>query len=87
MLLSVLETTLIFTPAFRANALWLPARLTSERSNRMTSLRLSNRDTPSALLNKAKVRSERFDLVVRQFAGDADHRRTGGDVIALIPLF
>ena len=46
--LSVLETTLTFTPAFLANALWLPARLTSERSNRTTSLRLSNRCTPSA---------------------------------------
>ena len=45
--LSVLETTLTFTPAFLANALWLPARLTSERSNRMVSLRVSNRCTPS----------------------------------------
>jgi hypothetical protein len=41
--LNVFETTLIFTPAFLANALWLPARSTSERSNRSTSWRLSNR--------------------------------------------
>jgi hypothetical protein len=39
--LSVLETTPTFTSDFLANALWLPARLTSERSNRMTSLGLS----------------------------------------------
>jgi hypothetical protein len=41
--LNVFETTLTFTPAFLANALWLPARSTSERSNRRTSWRLSNR--------------------------------------------
>ena len=41
--LNVFETTLTFTPAFLANALWLPARFTSERSNRSTSWRLSNR--------------------------------------------
>jgi hypothetical protein len=38
------------------------------------------------LLYEAQVRGESFNLIVRQFAGNADHRRTSGGVITLIPL-
>ena len=39
------------------------------------------------LLYEAQVRGESFNLIVRQFAGNADHRWPRGGVITLIPLF
>src|SRR6516165_3581249 len=39
------------------------------------------------LLYEAEVRGERFNLIVRQFARNADHRGTSSGVITLIPLF